>query len=235
MPYPTNLPIKMWRVEERPREKLSNKGVEACTEAELLAMILRTGQKGCSAIDQARNLLDQFSNLSRLACASLEELILIQGIGKAKATAILSAFELSRRIDLDNGHKKTFFTSSISYRYLRRKIGHRSQEIFYALFFDNGMELIGEYEINKGGITSSQVDQRILFKEALLRCSPKIIIGHNHPSGVLKPSMADDHLTRRIIQCANLFDISVMDHIIVGPRKGYYSYLDAGRMPILTV
>ncbi|MCB9231557.1 MAG: DNA repair protein RadC [Bacteroidia bacterium] len=233
MSYYEIKPIKEWRVEDQPREKLEDRGMDALTDSELVAIILRTGSQTENATALARRTLDHFGSLGKFGSATLGELLKIPGIGRAKATAIMSAFELGRRIDRLEIRDLHYTSSNMSARHLRSRIGHLDHEEFYVLYFNNNLQLVGEERISQGGLTSTTVDLRLIFKQAIMRNSPRIVIGHNHPSTNIQPSQQDDLLTRKICQAGQLMDVRVMDHIIVCNNARFYSYADMDRMPRL--
>lgn len=219
------IPIKDWALEDRPREKMLQKGVSACTNAELLAILLSSGTKDLSALDLARTMLNQVEGLSHLARASVAELTQFKGIGKAKALLLVAAFELGRRKHL-HIHKPLKVSSSEGVaQYLRPLLSDLNQEAFYVLFLNRNNQIKAERMFFKGGVATTIIDPRLVFKEAVHQLASGIIVAHNHPSGNLTPSRADIESTKKLVAAGNIFDIHVLDHLIVS-TTGYYSFLD---------
>ena len=221
--------IKNWAVDDRPREKLLTKGPAALSDSELLAILINNGHKEKSAVALAKEILDiGKNNLNELGKITLKEFQKIKGIGVAKAITIAAALELGRRRQAATYLEKTVIrTSSDLALYLRANIKDYSYEVFCVIFL-NKANKINRFEIiSRGGITGTVADPRIILKKALEEDATSIVLCHNHPSGNLKPSRADEDLTHKIKEAAKYFDIAVMDHIIVS-EEGYYSFSDAG-------
>ncbi len=228
MDYATaNRPITSWATEDRPREKMEKKGVGALSDAELVATLLATGTRDLSAIALARKLIDHFGSLGELARASIPAMMEVKGIGPAKATTIVSAFELARRRLADDHRPARFSSSNDLAKYLIPKIGDLPYEVFYVIFLDRGNSLIAEKEFFRGGISHVSVDGISLFKEALVRGASAVVVSHNHPTGRPAPSTADDDLTQYLIGLAHISGITLVDHLIVTHRN-WYSYADLG-------
>ena len=223
------IPIKNWAVEDRPREKLLQRGMEALTDTELLAILLATGTKDRSAIDLARDILQTTNGLEQLARTQVNELVKIKGIGKAKAITIQVAFELGRRKLRNHSPKKRFSNSKDVANYVSPKLVDLGHEVFYAIFLNRNNEVIAEKEIFSGGVSATIIDPRIIFKEAINYLASGIIFAHNHPSGNLKPSQADIEITHKLKKGGKVFDINVLDHLIISGR-GYYSFADEGNL-----
>lgn len=220
-------PIPAWAAEDRPREKMVAKGTYSLTDAELVAMLLATGTKQHSAIDLARHLIRHFDGLNNLARATASELMKVKGIGQAKATTIIAAFELARR-RLANDEQPTCFSGATALaRYLVPKIGDKVIEVFYVIYLDRQNRLIAEEELFKGGTSIVAVDGKYMFKQAINHCASSIVVSHNHPSGRSTPSRSDDELTEHLLGLAQIVGITLLDHIVVA-RKGWYSYADQG-------
>ena len=222
-------PIKMWAKDDRPREKLLSKNPTALSDSELLAILIQNGTKDKSAVDLARELLLLGkNNLNELGKLSLKELMKIKGIGEAKAITISAAMELGRRRHAAHFFEKPLVKDSKEVaEYLRAILKDHPHEVF-AVVFLNRANKINHFEIvSQGGITGTVADPRIILKKALDEEAVGIILCHNHPSGSLKPSKADEDLTLKIKQAAQFFDIKVLDHIIVS-EEGYYSFADDG-------
>jgi DNA repair protein RadC len=225
--------IKNWAVDDRPREKLYTKGAAALSDSELLAILINTGTNLTtgkrSAVDLAREVLSLGKDLNELGKLSVNDLMKVPGIGQAKAVTLAAALELGRRREAgDSLIKKTQIRDSKDIAtFLQAKFKDLSHEEF-AVVFLNRANKINHYEpISKGGITGTVADPRIILTKALEHKATSIVLCHNHPSGNLKPSQADEVLTQKIKEAVKYFDIQVMDHIIVSD-EGYYSFSDAG-------
>jgi DNA repair protein RadC len=221
--------IKQWSKDDRPREKLLMSGAENLSNSELLAILIHNGTRQKTAVDLAKEILKMGKdNLSELGRLSVKELMKIKGIGEAKAITITAALELGRRRQSATPLEKLIVTNSGDIaRYLQTKIKDYRHEIFVVLFL-NRANKINHFEIiSEGGITGTVADPRIILRKALEEDAVNIILCHNHPSGSLKPSRADEELTKKIKEAAKLLDITVIDHIIVS-EDGYYSFADEG-------
>jgi DNA repair protein RadC len=221
--------IKNWAIDDRPREKLLSKSPESLSDSELLAILIGNGTRQKSAVDLAREvLLLGKNNLNELGRLSLKELQKVKGIGEAKAITISAALELGRRrqgaLLLD---KPVIKESRDIASFLQTRFRDLAYEVF-AVIFLNRANRINHFEVvSQGGITGTVADPRIIMKKALEQEAVSIILCHNHPSGSLRPSRADEELTQKIKEAARYFDIKVIDHIIVSER-GYYSFADEG-------
>ena len=224
-----HLPINSWALEDRPREKLIQRGISALTNAELLALILRTGNQRQSAIELGRNMLEAFGGLQGLARASIEDLMKIKGVGRAKAVSIASAFELGRRKALEAGKVRKLNSAEAVYQYLGPQLADLDHEVFYVLFLNRNHELKAEKQLFEGGVNATVIDTRIIFREAVNQLASSLILVHNHPSGNLKPSQADRNITLKCKEAGKLFDIPILDHVIISSR-GYYSFANSGEM-----
>ena len=223
--------IKNWAVDDRPREKLLTKGRESLSDSELLAILISTGSKNKSAVELAKEILALGkNNLNELGKVSLKELMSIKGIGEAKAITLSAALELGRRRQVTSLLNKTFVRSSNELaEYLTTKFRDYSYEVF-AVVYMNKANKINHFEIiSKGGMTSTVVDPRIIFKKAFETEATSIVLCHNHPSGSLKPSKQEEELTNKLKQAANLMDMKLLDHIILN-EESYYSFADEGLM-----
>lgn len=221
--------IKQWSKDERPREKLLLNGADKLSNAELLALLIRNGTRQYTAVDLAREMLRLGKdNLVEMGKLSVRELMKIKGIGEAKAISIVAALELGRRRQSSLPAVKTIVTcSSDIARFLQVKLQDQRREVFAVLFL-NRSNKINHFEIvSEGGITGTVADPRVILRRALEEDAVSIILCHNHPSGSLKPSRADEQLTGKIRDAARLMDIQVLDHIIVSD-SGYYSFADEG-------
>jgi DNA repair protein RadC len=226
-----NHSIKQWAKDDRPREKLLSKSPMSLSDSELLAILINNGTKNKSAVQLAREILDLGKNdLGQLGRLSVRELMKIKGIGEAKAIVICAALELGRRRQATSSFslEKTKVKDSREVAvYLQAMLRDHPHEVF-AVVFLNRANKINHFEIiSSGGITGTVADPRIILKKALEENAVSIILCHNHPSGNLKPSRADEQLTQKIKEAAKYFDIGVLDHIIVSD-EGYYSFADEG-------
>jgi DNA repair protein RadC len=224
-------PIKEWANDENPREKFIKKGRTVLSNSELLAIIISTGTAKRSALDLAKEILQNcHQNLNTLSRWSIADYCKIEGIGPAKAVSISACLELAnRRLNSGNAEKTTVKNSFDAYAHMQQYLEHLSHEEFWIVTLNRKNTIINAYKISEGGITATIVDQRKLFKLALDDKSTGIILYHNHPSGNNVPSEADDALTKKIINAGKLLDINVIDHIIVA-QSSYYSYADHGKL-----
>jgi DNA repair protein RadC len=224
-----NYSIKEWAVDDRPREKLLSKTPMALSDSELLAILISNGSKEKSAVGLARDILALGkNNLGELGRLSIKDLMQVKGIGKVKAITIAAAMELGRRRQASSFlEKPQVKNSSDIAHYLQSLLSDYQQEVF-AVIFLNRANKINHFEIiSTGGMTGTVADPRIILKKALQEEAVNIILCHNHPSGSLKPSKADEDLTFKIKEAAKFLDIKVLDHIIVS-NEGFYSFADEG-------
>jgi DNA repair protein RadC len=224
-----NNSIKEWAVDDRPREKLLRKSPLALSDAELLGILLMNGYKSKSAVDLGREILHMSkNNLNELGKLSLHDLMKIKGIGEAKAITITAALELGRRRQFTGFLVKPVVKDSRDIAsYLQVLLKDYKKEVF-AVVFLNRANKINHFEIvSEGGITGTVADPRIILKKALEENAVSLILCHNHPSGNLRPSRADEELTAKIKEAARFLDIKVMDHVIVS-EEGYFSFADEG-------
>jgi DNA repair protein RadC len=221
--------INQWPENEKPREKLVNFGAAALSDAELLAILLHTGHKSKSALQLATEVLRVVeNNLSELGKINVKELLKLRGIGDAKAVTVLAAMELARRRQAGSIHKKTVINSgSDAAMFFKPLLADQPHETFYVMFLSHANKVLRHRCMSSGGITSTVVDPRLIFREALDANATKLLLCHNHPSGSLRPSQADIRITHKIKDVGLLFDIDVMDHIIVS-ETGYYSFAEEG-------
>ncbi len=221
--------IKNWAIDDRPREKLLAKGAAALSNSELLAILINNGSKNKSAVELAKEILKLgHDNLNELGKLSLNDFKQVKGIGEAKSIIIAAALELGRRRHASAALEKTVVRSSRDIAaYLQATLKDYSYEVF-AVVFLNRANKINHFEIiSKGGITGTVADPRVILKKALEEDATAIVLCHNHPSGNLKPSRADEELTKKIKEAAAYFDIKIIDHIIVS-EDGFYSFADDG-------
>jgi DNA repair protein RadC len=209
--------IKDWPSDERPQEKLLTKGASALSDAELLAICLRNGCKGKSAVDLARELLQQFNGLRHLLESSTQELTRVPGMGLTKSVQLQAVIELARRHFASSLDRTLELSSSEEVKlYLRAQLRHHGQEVFACLFLDQQHRLIAFEKLFYGSVNQASVYPREVVKRALHHNAAAVILAHNHPSGVAKPSSSDRELTRELSQTLSIVDVKVVDHLIVG-------------------
>ncbi|NIG56926.1 DNA repair protein RadC [Chitinophaga sp. Cy-1792] len=221
--------IKHWPEADKPREKLMDKGAAILSDAELLAILLHTGHHQKSAIDLAREILRLAkNNLSELGRMNVRDLRKLKGVGNAKAVTIVAALELSRRRQAGYIHKKSIVSNGEQAAlFFKPLLADQYTESFYVMFLSNAYKVLHTRCISTGGMCGTTVDPKIIFREALEVHATKMILCHNHPSGSLRPSQSDVSMTRKIKNAANLFDIEVIDHIIVS-ETGFISLVEEG-------
>ena len=225
------LTIKEWSVQDRPREKYARNGAAALTDAELIAILFRTGNASESAVELAKRLLSSSNNsLNELSEKTLRELSENKGIGQAKAMALLTAFEIGRRVRAEKVEQKPQIQSNMDVvNFMQNKIAYLNHEEFWVLYLNNANLILKTAQISKGGITSTEVDTRIVMQEAVVQKATQLILCHNHPSGSVRPSRTDINLTEKISKAAKIMDIALVDHIIIH-REKYYSFAEEGRI-----
>ncbi len=217
-------------MDDRPREKMLLKGYSSLSNAELLAILINNGTKDKSAVDVAKQILAAVDNdLQKLGKLSIKEIIKlkVKGIGEAKAIVIAAALELGLRRDVSEKKINHVVTSKDAAMYLRAQLQYKNHEVFAVVYLNRANKIKHHEIISEGGISGTVADPRIILKKALENDATSIILCHNHPSGSIKPSRADEALTRKIKEAAGYFDIIVADHIIVS-EDGYYSFADEG-------
>ena len=209
--------ISDWPLLERPREKLLARGAGALSEAELLALLLRTGVSGRTAIDVARELLQRFGGLRGVFGAARETLCEAPGLGPARYAQLQAALELSRRSFEEVLRRGPALTRPRATRdFLKARLRDRPHEVFCCLYLDSRHRVIGFEELFRGTIDGAHVHPREVARQALAHNAAAVILAHNHPSGVAEPSQADRAITRRLAEALALLDIRVLDHVIVG-------------------
>ncbi|PLX98275.1 MAG: hypothetical protein C0623_13205 [Desulfuromonas sp.] len=222
--------IKDWPTEERPREKLLQSGAAVLTDAELLALIIRTGSAAdrTSAVDQARRLLASFGSLRALAAATTSELCRQNGIGPAKAAELQALFEIGRRFACQQIRPGDRFTSSSEiFDHYHEKLRDRKKEVFLSLLLDSKNRLIREVQVSEGSLNASIVHPREVFAPVIRESAAAVLFVHNHPSGDPAPSREDIDLTDRLAEAGKLMGVRVLDHIIIG-NGSYVSFCDRG-------
>ena len=222
--------IRDWPEAERPRERLSRQGAAALSDAELLAIFLRIGIRGKSAVDLARELLESFDgNLATLAAATTKELARLPGIGTAKAAQLAASLELARRALASPMKAKDALASPEAVRdWLRLSLANLPHEVFIALWLDAQNRLIASEELFRGTLTQTSVYPREVVKRALLHNAGAVILAHNHPSGLAEPSRADEVLTSSLKQALAMIDVKLLDHFIVAGNSRPLSFAERG-------
>lgn len=225
------LNITQWAEEDRPRERMASLGAEALSNAELLAILIGSGSKEENAVGLMKRLLaDCNNNLNTLGKKSIRELCSYNGIGEAKAITILAACELGKRRQMESPEERPDLgTATRIYNYMRPIMQDLDVEEFWVLLLNQHYRLIKKVRISHGGITETAVDIRIVMKEAVLSNCTILAVCHNHPSGNLSPSKADDELTRSIKRACDLMRIHFLDHVIITDGQ-YYSYHELGKI-----
>ena len=223
------LTIKSWALDDRPREKLVAKGKTSLSDAELIAILIGSGNREESAVGLSKRILQSVEgNINELAKLSVEKLTNFKGIGEAKAIAIITALELGKRRQLETALEKPKITSSKDvFNLMQPLIGDVEHEEFWVLFLNNSNKVLAKKQISIGGLTATVVDVRLLFKRALELTSVAMVVCHNHPSGKLQPSNADKQLTQKIKEAGVTLDIKLLDHLII-TEKAYFSFADEG-------
>ncbi|MGJ7029849.1 RadC family protein [Niabella hirudinis] len=221
--------IRYWAEDDRPREKLINRGAQTLSNSELLAILIRNGTPEQSALELAKEILKLSNdNLNELGKQALTTFMQIKGIGKAKAVTISAALELGRR--RQGGEllqRPVLNTSKQIGEYLRSRLRDLHCEVFAVIFLNQANIAIHFEVVSEGGITGTVADPRVILKKALEKNAVGLILAHNHPSGNLSPSKADEWLTHKIREAAKFLEIRVLDHIIVSDA-GYFSFADEG-------
>lgn len=221
------LTIKSWALDDRPREKLLTKGKTTLSDAELIAILIGSGNREESAVGLSKRILQSVNNnLNTLAKLSVEELTQFKGIGEAKAISIVTALELGKRRQFEEVVVNPKITSSKDVAKLMQPIiGDLQHEEFWVLYLNNSNKVLTKQQVSKGGLTATLVDVRILYKRALELSAVGLIVCHNHPSGKLKPSISDIDLTQKLKEAGNILDVKLLDHLII-TEKAYFSFAD---------
>lgn len=224
-----NFPITNWSEDDKPREKLMLKGKSALSDAELIAILIGSGNRNESAVDLSKRILGSVdNNLNALGKLSISQLMNFKGIGEAKAISIIAAMELGRRRRAEDAVELTKITSSkVVFEMMQPIIGELPHEEFWILYLNNSNKVISKSQLSKGGITGTLVDVRLVFKTALETGATSLILCHNHPSGALTPSDADKQITRKLKLAGDSLEIKVLDHLIV-TENHYFSFVDEG-------
>ena len=227
MEYNQNLNIKAWAEADRPREKLALKGKSTLSDAELVAILIGSGNKNETAVELSKKILTSINNdLNQLGKLTIAYLIKFNGIGEAKAISIIAALELGRRrktADVDKRPKVN--SSKDAYNSISPLLSDLQHEEFWIIYLNRNNEILKQENISKGGVSGTIADSKIIFKSAIESLASAMILCHNHPSGNLKPSNADIQLTKKLQEAGIMLDIPVLDHLIIG-EKDYFSFSD---------
>lgn len=223
--------IKDWAEEDRPREKLLKKGRSTLSNAELIALLIGSGNKTLSAVELARKILHFVGNdLNELAKLSIKDLQKFNGIGEAKAISIAGAIELGRRRKAEISLSRPIIsTSEHAYQLMIQDLADLKHEEFWILLLKRNNELIKKVRVSVGGVSGTIVDAKIIFRHALEELATGIVLVHNHPSGNLRPSDKDKRLTKQLVAGGKILDVKVVDHLIV-TDKGFYSFSQAEKL-----
>jgi len=226
---PASFSIKNWADDDRPREKLVQKGSSVLSDAELIAILIGSGSREESAVELAKRILASVDhNLNELGKLSVNQLMRFKGIGEAKAVSIAAALEVGRRRRTEDTAKITKIKSSYdAYELLYPLIGELPHEEFWIVYLNNSNKVLHKCQLSKGGITGTLVDVRLVLKLALELGAVGLILAHNHPSGTLRPSEADKQLTDKLKIASESLDIKILDHLILA-RQDYLSFADKG-------
>ncbi len=221
--------IKNWSEDDRPREKLLNKGKDALSDAELVAILIGSGSRDESAVELCKRILSTTgNNLNALGKLSIKQLTTFKGIGEAKAISIVAALELGRRRRGEEALQQKKIESSQSvFELMQPILGELPHEEFWIVYMNNANKVIHKSQLSKGGITGTLVDVRLVMKTAIEVGATGLILAHNHPSGTLKPSEADKQITKKLKTASESLDIKVLDHLII-TEKTYFSFADEG-------
>ncbi len=224
---PTSFSIKNWSQDDQPREKLLHKGKAALSDAELVAILVGSGSRNESAVELCKRILASANNnLTDLGKLPIKQLMKFKGIGEAKAITIAAAMELGRRRRSEEALEKDKIASSASvFELMQPILGELPHEEFWIIYLNNSNKVLQKSQLSKGGITGTLVDVRLVMKNAIELGAVGIILAHNHPSGTLKPSLADKQLTNKLKVAGESLDIKVLDHIII-TEASYYSFAD---------
>ncbi|NOZ34865.1 MAG: JAB domain-containing protein [Chlorobi bacterium] len=219
--------IKNWAADDRPREKLLSKGIETLSDAELLAVLIGSGNRNESAVELSKRILsDNKNNLNELAKLSIADLQKYKGIGEAKAISIVAASELGKRRNIANViERKQIKSSKDIFEIFGQKLGDLPYEEFWLMIMNRANKIIEIRKISAGGVSGTVTDIKIILKAAIEKTASGIIVCHNHPSGNIKPSNSDISLTKKLKAACELIDIPLLDHIIVA-YSNYYSFAD---------
>lgn len=222
--------VKNWDKSIQPREKAVANGIESLSDSELLALIIKSGTKGCSSVELANKILNQTGGINGLMKLSIQQLMQFNGIGLAKASQIIASLEMVRRMNyLEMLDKDMVKEPKVLIEWLKKHIGSKTQEYFVVVFLNTKNQIIGYSDIYKRSSNSVSINTAEIFLEAIKKGAQKVIIAHNHPSQFIEPSLADDETTYQLQQAGKLMNVPLIDHIIVS-FDGYYSYAEKGKI-----
>lgn len=223
--------IRSWAEDDRPREKLLNKGRSVLSDAELIAILIGSGNSDETAVDLSKRILKSMDNdLAALGRRNVRDLMQFKGIGEAKAISIIAAMELGRRRkDNDRVRRPKIVTSQQAFEYLYPHMSDLPHEEFWILMTDRANRVVGMENVSKGGVTGTVADPKMVFRPAVQQLACGVVLCHNHPSGDVNPSNEDIHLTRKLVLAGSSLDIPVLDHIIIG-HDTFYSFADNGQL-----
>ena len=220
--------IKQWPEDDRPREKLIARGASALSDAELLAIILRSGRQGETAVDQGRAIMEAFGDFRGLAMAAIGDLCKLSGLGPAKAAQILATIEIAKRFGQHEFKPGEPFRGPVDiYAHFRERLAGEKREHFYAVLLDNKLRKIKDVRVSHGSLTTSIVHPRDVFEPVVRESAAAVVFVHNHPSGDPTPSKEDIEITNRLREVGTLMGVKVLDHIVVGKGR-YVSFVDDG-------
>ena len=220
--------IKDWHEDEKPREKLLNKGPKALSDSELIGILLVSGTRNKSAVEVAREMIDDSGNIYNLSIADTQSYLNFDGIGSAKAAIISAAMELAKRIKIKGLDEKEKMTSPQKVaRYFIEELNGLTVEKFYIAMLSTANKVLKMQEVSSGILNASLVHPREVFKPAILNSAASIILVHNHPSGNLNPSLEDKKITEKLVETGKIVDIKVLDHFIIAGNN-YYSFKENG-------
>jgi DNA repair protein RadC len=218
--------IKSLSEEDRPREKLLEKGASVLSNSELLAILLGSGNRKQTAVELAQDMLFAYENsIDKISRQDINSLTKFKGVGQAKAISIVAAFELCRRRQKEENNITKIASSKDAFKLLSPLLSDLNVESFYVIYLNRGNRIISVKQISKGGISGTVVDIKLIIKAAILQDAQAIILAHNHPSGNLTPSSQDKNITKKISDAAKYFEITILDHIIVA-KDDYLSFAD---------
>jgi len=225
----TRLPLKSWAEEDRPREKLLLKGKEALSEVELIAILIRSGSRRETAVELSKHIFSKCGNdLTKLARLTIGDLQKFNGIGEAKALAIVAALELGRRRkEIEPTKRFKISSSEDAFHLIKNDLIDLNHEEFWLILMKRNNEVIKKEMLSKGGVSGTIVDSKLVFKMALDEMASGIILAHNHPSGNQKPSLDDLSLTKKLKEAGKSLDIAILDHLIIADDQ-YFSFADEG-------
>ncbi|RKR14025.1 DNA repair protein RadC [Maribacter vaceletii] len=223
----SSLSIKHWSDDDKPREKLFNKGKSVLSDAELIAILIGSGNRDESAVELSKRILASVNhNLNELGKLSIKQLTQFKGIGDAKAISIIAALEIGKRRGGEEARTIVKITSSkIGFNIMQPILGELPHEEFWIIYLNNANTVLHKRQLSKGGITGTLVDVRLVMKQALEYGAVALILVHNHPSGTLRPSQADKQITQKLKLAGESLDIKVLDHLII-TEKDYFSFAD---------